>query len=352
MALVEAVCLARGEACGSRRSKTPSHREDRPVGLEVTLRIRSALGGEPLFVYPAELDQTVGDVKETIKRLAGMPLREQRLLVDGQRICSDNNGGSHDHQTLGDVLGAAASVGGEVDVILLRVAPAWAELLEDLQRGYEDLGRLDESARGDRELVLAAISRDGNALYSASEELRSDREVVLAAVRREPLALRFAEAELQDDREVVLEAVHLCGQALQYASVERRRDHEVVLAAMRTSWRAMEHACPELRRDHSFVLAAVTEHGSALLYAAPELKNNREIVLAAVQKSGWALSCASDDLKCDRACVLAAVTSNPAALDFAQVDLRSDPELASIVATASGRSVSAPCGQGPACVVS
>ena len=35
----------------------------------------------------------------------------------------------------------------------------------------------------DREVVLAAVQQDGDALRYASEELRGDREVVLAAER-------------------------------------------------------------------------------------------------------------------------------------------------------------------------
>ena len=38
----------------------------------------------------------------------------------------------------------------------------------------------------EREVVLAAVQRDGYALVYASAELRADRKVVLAALRRSP----------------------------------------------------------------------------------------------------------------------------------------------------------------------
>ncbi len=45
------------------------------------------------------------------------------------------------------------------------------------------------SERGDKEVVLAAVQQDGNALKYAFEILRSDKEVVVAAVMQSPIAL-------------------------------------------------------------------------------------------------------------------------------------------------------------------
>ena len=53
----------------------------------------------------------------------------------------------------------------------------------------------------DREMMLAAVQRNGGALEQASAELKADREVVLAAVQRSGHALEHASAELKADRE-------------------------------------------------------------------------------------------------------------------------------------------------------
>jgi len=337
--------------CLSRRPPRRSWQPHVDAIDEVTLRVLGGLGAEPLFVYPTDLDATVADVKEAIQRIEGTPAREQRLLAGGRQICSDGAGGSLNHLPLREALAHALdgrrSPEAAVDVTLVRVPALWAENLEGLQSGRLALRRLDETAKEDRELVLAAVSRCGGALAHASEALRADREVVLVALGRDPLALGFAAPSLQGDRKVVLVAVRSCGQALQHASEALRNDPEVVLAAMGNSWRALEHASPELRSDRSFVLSAVEEHGSALLFASPELRSSREVVLAAVRRSGWALSCASEELRQDRTCVLAAVESNPAALDFAAQSLREDPEVLSLVLSGTGRRVSTPCGRGP-----
>eukprot|EP00971_Amphidinium_carterae_P201482 3997940-Amphidinium_carterae.1 len=68
--------------------------------------------------------------------------------------------------------------------------------LEDLKiRAFEcvnkDLGRAQQFDP-DREVVLAAVQQDWEALRSATESCRGDREIVLAAVKQDGQALRFA----------------------------------------------------------------------------------------------------------------------------------------------------------------
>ena len=76
------------------------------------------------------------------------------------------------------------------------------------------------------------MERDGNALCAVPNELRADREVVLAAVRADGDALQYASDELvQADREVVLAAVNQRGDLLWYAS------NELLADVARSSWR-------------------------------------------------------------------------------------------------------------------
>jgi len=49
----------------------------------------------------------------------------------------------------------------------------------------------------DKEIVLASVSDDGDALEYASEALKNDTQIVFAAARQRALALQFAsEAEM------------------------------------------------------------------------------------------------------------------------------------------------------------
>ena len=107
------------------------------------------------------------------------------------------------------------------------------------------------------------MAQDGRALQYASYALRrSDREVVLAAVEKEGYALRYASDELRNDREVVLAAVAQDAYALKYASGALRADRDIALAAV--SARHFLHepvlamVAPPLRADRGVVLAAAS----------------------------------------------------------------------------------------------
>lgn len=66
------------------------------------------------------------------------------------------------------------------------------------QHGYM-LRDASVDLRADREVVLAAVTRNGDALQSAADRLRADREVVVAAVVQKGVALRYAADELWED---------------------------------------------------------------------------------------------------------------------------------------------------------
>ena len=178
-----------------------------------------------------------------------------------------------------------------------------------------------------RELVLAAVMKDGMRLKHASLALRGDRKVVLAVVKKSGMALEYASPELKADRNVVLAAVTQHGYALRYASADLKADREVVLAAVSNFAMALVWASDELQADREVVLAAVTQDGWVLQYASDALKADYEVVLAAVRQDGQALEWASNELRDDRDVVLTAVTQNGWALEWASNELRDDRDV-------------------------
>ena len=74
-----------------------------------------------------------------------------------------------------------------------------------------------EALRDDKELVLKAVTSNGNALEFASDRLKADKEVVLAAVQNAGWVACYASEELRDDKEIILTAVKKEGQALYYS---------------------------------------------------------------------------------------------------------------------------------------
>jgi hypothetical protein len=89
----------------------------------------------------------------------------------------------------------------------------------------------------------------------ASDSIKNDREVVLAAIKYNRNALCFASDEMKNDREVVITAVKRCGFVIRHASKNLRADKEIVLAAMKEDRIAFEYADEALKTDKDILLA-------------------------------------------------------------------------------------------------
>ena len=83
--------------------------------------------------------------------------------------------------------------------------------------GAEYFGCASKELLADKEVILAAVAMDGEALSHASDELKADRDVVLAAVEKSgPGVLQYASEELNQElttkrseaSERALEGVH------------------------------------------------------------------------------------------------------------------------------------------------
>jgi len=141
-----------------------------------------------------------------------------------------------------------------------------------------------------------------------------------------PGALLYASPGLKGDKEVVLTAVSQRGIALQDASPALKADKEVVLTAVSNYGYALKDASPALQADKEVVLVAVSQRGSVLMSASPALQADKEVVLTAVSNDGYALQDASPALQADIEVVLAAISQTLRALRFTDPKLRGNPE--------------------------
>jgi len=199
------------------------------------------------------------------------------------------------------VLINAARDGGEVEERTLALIAKTYKATTSAERALE-AAAVSIAAAEKPGASVGSSSFDTSAVASArcSQELRADREVVLAAVKQDGEALRYASEELRADREVVMPVVQRTGEALQYASQKLKADREVVLAAVQRDSRALRYASAEVRADREVVLAAVQQDGGALEFASKELRADREVVFAAVKQNGNALRFASQELRAER----------------------------------------------------
>ncbi|CAE7372198.1 Trpt1 [Symbiodinium sp. CCMP2592] len=219
----------------------------------------------PLCTVEVEEAGTLRDLREAIHSATGIPPSQQRL-VRGAEVLHD------DAMTVGD---ATAS-----RITLLRRPVDQERILEAVGSGgtwRSALASASEAVRGDKEIILKAVSADGSLLRFADGQLQADREVVLAAVRQNRMALRFAAKGLLTDRRFVEAAVQLCGQALEFAPAELRGDADLVQLAAKEDFLALEFADPELLADKNFMLSAVRANAMALIFASPALQKDPDL---------------------------------------------------------------------------
>jgi len=126
-------------------------------------------------------------------------------------------------------------------------------------------------------------------LRFASEELRNDREAVLLALKNKYIdALHYAGSVPRSDKEVVLAAVKVDEEALGYASRELQGDREVVIEALKRrptsipGTSVLKYATEQLRGDRDFVLEAIQlTAGGALPCATSALLEDKDLLLLA-----------------------------------------------------------------------
>lgn len=312
-------------------------------GPAVTVRVCSALSAETLVQVDAALGTTIRSLKSLLEFRMRVPASELRLVSGTRRL--------YDHETLGDVICDGAS--GPLDIMLVRISPTLAKILDNVRGGRKSFARLDDEFRSDPDVVLAAIDADSSALkYAtsvprqdrtvvlravacngamlqyASEELRADPEIVKAAVRCHPESLRYAMPSLQADEDIVLMAVENNSDALKHAALALRDDPNYALKVVRCRGTALKHLASNLQSNKAIVLAAVQQSGTSLRFAAPFLRNDHEIVMEAIESSnGAALGSASESLRAERELVRRAIQLDGKSLKFAPLSLQKDKEL-------------------------
>ena len=101
--------------------------------------------------------------------------------------------------------------------------PPRAEML-----ALSDAGIRDEF---NKEVVLAACSQNGKALFYASETLRADKDVALAACSQNGDALQFASETLRADKDVVMVAAQSKPESLKFAHGGLHQDKDCLIKA-------------------------------------------------------------------------------------------------------------------------
>ena len=152
-----------------------------------------------------------------------------------------------------------------------------------------------EEIRSNKEIVLIAVSKNGNELKHTQDELKKDREVVLAAIKTPQVdlfaneAIKYADKSFLSDFEIARVVATFSGNSLQYFADEIRQDKDIVSIAVNNSPGALDFADKSLLSDKDFILSLPSKvyraDGSkfrAFSILGDKLKKDHDIVTKAI----------------------------------------------------------------------
>ena len=203
-------------------------------------------------------------------------------------------------------------------------------VLEAVKQNGWALEFVSQELRKDKEVVMTALQNIDDLEYFYEyedfyEEDDDDYSYESFSTNGEYRnILKFIGNNLKGDKEIILEAMKKDGWALKYASKELKNDEEVVMTAIKNisclekfrlfsdegdsyNVRILHYASDELKNNKEFMLKTLKKDGELLQYASKELKSDKEVVMTAVKQNGWALAYASDELKNDKDIIIEAI---------------------------------------------
>ena len=161
------------------------------------------------------------------------------------------------------------------------------------------------------------FSLSGNIVQASEISLGPKKVFVMAMITScGAPCLQWVSKELRNAKDVVLAAVLKNGSDLQHASDSMRDDVDVVLAAVANDFRAYKWASWRLRCTKDVAVAMVRICGQALEFVPSQLCDEKDVVVAAVGNDGWALKWASRRLQEDTDVILAAVKTRPSVVKY------------------------------------
>jgi hypothetical protein len=100
-----------------------------------------------------------------------------------------------------------------------------------------------------KKISLEAVKSNGFELKNVEEQFQNDKEIVIAAIRQNPNALEYASIDLKGDEDIVKPAIFSRGQLLSFVSEKLKNNKKIVLIAVTNDQNALQYASAELKRD-------------------------------------------------------------------------------------------------------
>lgn len=186
---------------------------------------------------------------------------------------------------------------------LLKLNPALSDLAYKsfVEKATDDIELIEEASSlpNYRDIALAVVAANSNAIWLLTSQLQNDKQVVMAAITSDHRAFRLLYQKMRDDRDVILAVVSQRGFKWLTLPPIFQRDREVVLTALENQPELFAYLDSDLQLDREIALAAVKKRGINFKYLSQFLKNCKELVLIAVRSSLFAFLSSDRELQED-----------------------------------------------------
>lgn len=141
---------------------------------------------------------------------------------------------------------------------------------------------VSELLRLDKEVVLAAVENNPEALADVEPVWKQNREVVLTAIRKKGTTIGFADNMFRRDRELGLIACKQNADAYRVLDAALKMDRQIICQALRTNVRIIKCFDESICSDYNIMLEAgrqgAKQHMLIWYYVAASLKRNPTFV--------------------------------------------------------------------------
>jgi len=192
--------------------------------------------------------------------------------------------------------------------------------------------------KSDRDVVVAAVKHNGDALEHADLLFKNNEEIVRMAIESNPLSLKYAAVPFRGNKELIKLAVSKDGKAAEHMLAplpsEKSFMLELVCSCQSNSGYILDHLPSPLKIDEELWIGAIP--GLSLFEFPKELCSKKEFIVRFLQNcqghpavAERAFRSAMDgSLKTDKQVALAAVKSAGSSIRYVlPAQLRNDPEI-------------------------
>ena len=200
------------------------------------------------------------------------------------------------------------------------------EWIKKVELSPHSIAQAPKNIRLNKQVVLAAVKKNGLVLGHIDLMYRLDQDVVMAAVKNNETALQYALGPTKRDRAIVYEALKNSHRALHYVDKSYKHDKAFARYILQKYGILINYFDEKILNDPEFVNLAIKSNPNTLIYVPLKFRDDPKLALDCV-KRGLHIKHLSKHFYSKRSFITESSKHHGDTLQYADKTLRSDPEI-------------------------